>query len=30
MEIQLIKAKRETEKAKSLLNEAYGEYSDQL
>ena len=28
MEIQLIKAKREVEKAKALLDEAYQEYSD--
>jgi len=30
MEIQHIKVKREVEKAKALLDEAYGEYSDQL
>lgn len=30
MEIQLIKAKREAKKAKALLDETYGEYSDQL
>lgn len=30
MEIQLIKAKWEVEKAKALLDESYGEYGDQL
>lgn len=30
MEIQLIKAKREAEKAKDLLDEAYGEYTDKM
>lgn len=30
MEIQLIKAKREAEKTKILLDEAYGEYGEQL
>lgn len=30
MEIQLIKAKREAEKAKAFLDETYGEYGEQL
>lgn len=30
MEVQHIKEKREAEKAKALINEAYGEYSDHL
>ena len=30
MEIQIIKVKRVVQKAKALLDEAYGEYSDQM
>jgi len=30
MEIQLIKVKREAKKANDLIDESYGEYSDQM